>query len=98
MLSFRCGGELGSLLRPSLATLSLRAARPEPKIRLYLHSVPAASGHCVVYLRVGVGEKRPVRQASGYALHPTCFNAQVPHTRKGADKPWQVLVYRLRGA
>lgn len=43
----------------------------EPKIRFYLHSKVAASGHRPVYLFVGVGETRPVRLATGYSLHPT---------------------------
>jgi len=58
---------------------------PEPKIRLFPHSVAAGPGHRVVYLSVGVGEKRPVRQATGYAAHPACFSPTAPHLRKGAD-------------
>ena len=58
---------------------------PEPKIRFFLHSVAAANGHRVIYLSVGVGEKRPVRQATGYAAHPAYFSSTAPHLRKGAD-------------
>jgi len=48
---------------------------PKPKIRFFLHSVAAATGHRVIYLLVGVGEKRPVRQATGYAAHPAYFSS-----------------------
>ena len=58
---------------------------PEPKIRFFLHSVAAISGHRVIYLNVGVGEKRPVRQATGYTAHPAYFSAKAPHLLKGAD-------------
>jgi hypothetical protein len=58
---------------------------PEPKTRFFLHSVAAANGHRVIYLSIGVGEKRPVRQATGYATHPAYFSPTALHLRKGAD-------------
>ncbi|MGI4871670.1 MAG: tyrosine-type recombinase/integrase [Janthinobacterium lividum] len=58
---------------------------PEPKIRFFLHSVAATNGHRVIYLSVGVGEPRPVRQATSYAAHPAYFSSQAPHLLKGAD-------------
>jgi hypothetical protein len=58
---------------------------PGPKIRFYLHSKVAASGHRPVLLSVGVGETRPVRQATGYSLHPAYFSPSAPHALKGAD-------------
>ena len=58
---------------------------PEPKLRFYLHSKTAANGHRPVFLSVGVGETRPVRQATGYSLHPAYFSASAPHALKGAD-------------
>lgn len=59
---------------------------PEPKIRFYLHgAVAASSGHRPVFLSVGVGAARPVRQAAGYAAHPAYFNAPAPPRLQGAD-------------
>lgn len=58
---------------------------PEPKIRFFLHSVAAATGYRVIYLSVGVGEKRPVRHATGYTAYPAYFSSTAPHLRKGAD-------------
>ncbi|RZK13488.1 MAG: hypothetical protein EOO56_26990 [Hymenobacter sp.] len=58
---------------------------PEPEIRFFLHSVAAASGHRVIYLSLGAGEKRPVRQATGYAAHPAYCSPSAPHLLKGAD-------------
>jgi len=58
---------------------------PAPKIRFYLHNKTAATGHRPIYLSVGVGETRPVRQATGYSLHPAYFSATAPHALKGAD-------------
>jgi len=58
---------------------------PTPKIRFYLHSKTAATGHRPIYLSVGVGETRPVRQATGYTAHPAYFSAKAPHLLKGAD-------------
>jgi len=58
---------------------------PEPKLRYYLHSKVASTGHRPIYLSVGVGEARPVRQATGYTAHPAYFAATAPHLRKGAD-------------
>ena len=57
----------------------------EPKLRYYLHSKVASTGHRPIYLSVGVGEARPVRQATGYTAHPAYFAAKAPHLRKGAD-------------
>jgi site-specific recombinase XerD len=58
---------------------------PTPKIRFYLHSKAAATCHRPIYLSVGVGETRPVRQATGYSLHPAYFSPSAPHALKGAD-------------
>ena len=41
---------------------------PNPKIRFYLHSKTADDGRRPVYLSVGVGETRPVRQATGVVV------------------------------
>jgi integrase len=57
----------------------------EPKLRYYLHSKVATTGHRPIYLSVGVGETRPVRQATGYTAHPAYFVPSAPHLRKGAD-------------
>jgi len=58
---------------------------PEPKLRYYLHSKVASTGHRPIYLSVGVGEARPVRQATGYTAHPAYFAATAPHLSKGAN-------------
>jgi integrase len=58
---------------------------PEPKLRYYLHSKVASTGHRPIFLSVGVGETRPVRQATGYTAHPAYFAAKAPHLLKGAD-------------
>jgi len=58
---------------------------PEPKIRFFLHSVAATSGNRIIYLSVGIGGERPVRQATGYTAHPAYFSAKAPHLLKGAD-------------
>jgi integrase len=58
---------------------------PEPKLRYYLHSKVATTGHRPIFLSVGVGETRPVRQATGYTAHPAYFVAKAPHLLKGAD-------------
>jgi hypothetical protein len=58
---------------------------PEPKLRYYLHSKVASTGHRPIFLSVGVGETRPVRQATGYTAHPAYFAPSAPHLRKGAD-------------
>lgn len=58
---------------------------PDPKFRFYLHSKVASSGHRPIYLSVGLGETRPVRQATGYTAHPDFFKATAPHLLKGAD-------------
>jgi|GEM_PF-1520526 len=57
----------------------------EPKIRFYLHSKVSADGRRPVYLSVGIGETRPVRQATGVVVHPTYFSPAAPHILKGAD-------------
>jgi integrase len=58
---------------------------PEPKLRYYLHSKVASNGHRPIYLSVGVGETRPVRQATGYTAHPAYFAPKAPYLRKEAD-------------
>jgi integrase len=58
---------------------------PTPKLRFYLHSKAAADGRRPVYLSVGVGETRPVRQATGVVVSPAYFSADAPHILKGAD-------------
>jgi hypothetical protein len=58
---------------------------PEPKLRYYLHSKVASTGHRPIFLSVGVGETRPVRQATGYTAHPAYFAPKAPHLLKGAD-------------
>ena len=58
---------------------------PEPKLRYCLHSKVASTGHRPIYLSVGLGETRPVRQATGCTAHPDYFVAEAPHLLKGAD-------------
>jgi hypothetical protein len=57
----------------------------EPKLRYYLHSKVASTGHRPIFLSVGVGETRPVRQATGYTAHPAYFAPKAPYLRKEAD-------------
>lgn len=57
----------------------------EPKLRYYLHSKVASTGHRPIFLSVGVGETRPVRQATGYTAHPAYFAPKAPHLLKGVD-------------
>jgi hypothetical protein len=58
---------------------------PEPKLRYYLHSKVASTGHGPIYFPVGMGETCPVRQATGYTAHPAYFAPKATHMRKGAD-------------
>ncbi|MBO2009211.1 tyrosine-type recombinase/integrase [Hymenobacter negativus] len=57
----------------------------EPKIRFYLHSKAASDGRRPVYLSVGIGEPRPVRQATGVVAHPDLWAAEAPHLDKRTD-------------
>ena len=57
----------------------------EPKLRYYLHSKVASTGHRPIYLSVGVGETRPVRQATGYTAHLAYFAPSAPHLVYGTQ-------------
>ena len=58
---------------------------PAPKIRFYLHSKVAADGRRPVYLSVGIGQSRPVRQATGIVAHPNLFADTAPYFDKRTD-------------
>jgi site-specific recombinase XerD len=55
------------------------------KPRYFLHSKVNSDGRRPIYLSVGVGETRPVRQATGYVVHPQYFSASPPYLNKAAD-------------
>lgn len=67
---------------------------PAPKIRFYLHSKTAADGRRPVYLSVGIGETRPVRQATGVVVHPDLFADTAPYFDKRTDG-WRSFNERL---